>query len=69
MHVQTPAMPDDLRDALKDLKGAIAILDRMPLDYQRRAFLFIEQGNAHTRGFRISNFVEVVRFFQQHSED
>jgi hypothetical protein len=69
MHVQTPTMPDDLREALKDLDGAIATLGGMPVDYQRRAFFFIEQGSAHTRGFRISNLVEVVKFFHQHSED
>jgi hypothetical protein len=62
-------MPADLRVALKDFEGAIATLDGMPLAYQRRAFLFIEQGSAHTRVFRISNFVEVVKFFQQDSEE
>jgi hypothetical protein len=69
MHVQAPRMPNDLRKALKDLDGAIATLEGMPVDYQRRAFRFIEQGSAHARRFRISNFVEVVKFFQQDSED
>jgi uncharacterized protein YdeI (YjbR/CyaY-like superfamily) len=64
--MQTPAIPDDLREALKDLEGGIATIDEMPVEYQRRAFLFIERaGNAPTRNCRITNFVEVVKFFQQ----
>jgi uncharacterized protein YdeI (YjbR/CyaY-like superfamily) len=68
MPVKTPAIPHDLKEALKDIEGAVAAIDQMPLEYQRWAFLFIEQAtNAPTRGYRISNFVEVVRFFQQDS--
>jgi hypothetical protein len=53
--------------ALNEIEGAMATLSGMPVDYQERAFLFIEQGSSHTRGFRVSNFVEVVRFFNQDS--
>jgi hypothetical protein len=65
IHMQTPTVPGDLREALDDIEGAMVTLGAMPADYQKRAFLFIEQGSAHTRGLRISNFVDVVRFFQQ----
>jgi hypothetical protein len=67
MHVQSPTIPDDLKEAIDGL-GAIATVDEMPLDYRRRAFLFIEQsGNPSTRDFRVSNFLEVVTFFQKDS--
>jgi uncharacterized protein YdeI (YjbR/CyaY-like superfamily) len=70
MHVQTPAIPVDLQEALKDLEGASSTLDAMPLEYQRRAFRFIEQAtNRPTRANRVHNFVEVVKFFQQDSEE
>ena len=66
--MQTLTIPEDLKLALEEV-GAIATLDEMPVDYRRRAYLFIEQaGNAPTRGFRVSNFLGVVRFFQQDSE-
>jgi uncharacterized protein YdeI (YjbR/CyaY-like superfamily) len=68
MHLQRLTIPDDLKQALEDL-GAIATVDDMPLDYRRRAFLFIERAdNAPTRAFRVSNFVRVVQFFQQDAE-
>jgi hypothetical protein len=67
--MHTPTIPSDLRKALKEHEGTIATLAGMPVDYQRRAFLFIEQGSRHNRGFRITNFVEVVKFFQQDSEE
>jgi hypothetical protein len=67
--MQTPTIPSDLRKALEELEGGMATLAGMPVDYQRQAFLFIEQGSAHTRGFRITNFVEVVKFFQQDTEE
>jgi hypothetical protein len=67
IHVKTPTIPGDLREALEELEGGMATLDGMPVDYQKRAFLFIEQATAHTRGFRITNLVEVVKFFQQDS--
>jgi hypothetical protein len=61
-------IPLDLEQALKELE-AIATVDEMPLDYQRRAFLFIERApDARTRDCRVSNFIEVVRSFQQDSE-
>ena len=48
--MQTPTIPGELREALEDLEGAMATLDGMPVDYQRRAFLFIDQApNASTR--------------------
>lgn len=69
LHVQTPTIPDDLKQVLKEL-GALATVGEMPPDYQRRAFLFIERaGNAQTRDCRVSNFVEVVKFFQRDSEE
>jgi hypothetical protein len=65
MHVQSPTIPDDLKEGIEGL-GALATVDDMPLDYQRWAFLFIEQsGNPSTRDFRVSNFLEVVEFFHQ----
>jgi uncharacterized protein YdeI (YjbR/CyaY-like superfamily) len=68
MHVQSLTIPDDLRQPLEEL-GAIATVDEMPLDYRKRAFLFIERaGNAPTRDFRINNFLEVVKCFQHDSE-
>lgn len=68
MQVHAPMIPDDLKQALEDLE-AIATVDEMPVDYRRRAFHFIEQAaDARTRDCRVSNFVEVVRFFQQDSE-
>jgi hypothetical protein len=68
--VENPVMPSSLREALKDIDGAIATVDDMPEEYRRRAFLFIERaGNAPTEGFRVSNFVQVVRFFLQDSPD
>ena len=67
--MQTPTIPGELREALEDLEGAMATLDGMPVDYQRRAFLFIDQApNASTRHYRVSNFMRVVRFFQEDSE-
>jgi hypothetical protein len=55
-------MPDDLRDALRDVEGASAALEGMPLEYRRWAFLFIEQaGNDSTRNARISNLVGVAK--------
>jgi hypothetical protein len=54
---------------LEELEGGMATLCGMPVDYQKRAFLFIEQASAHSRGFRVTNFVEVVKFFQQDSEE
>lgn len=63
--MQIPTIPGDLRKALEELEGGMATLGGMPMDYQRRAFRFIEQGSSHTRSFRISNFVEVVKFFRQ----
>lgn len=66
--MQTLTIPDDLKQALKEF-GAIATVDQMPLDYRRRAFLFIERAaDARTRDCRVSNFIEVVRFFQRDSE-
>ena len=66
--MQTPVMPSSLREALKDIDGGIATVDEMPEEYRRRAFLFIDQaGNASTEGFRVGNFVQVVRFFLQDS--
>jgi hypothetical protein len=66
MHVQIPVIPVGLEEALKDVEGALTTIEAMPLEYRRRAFRFIERaGNAPTRDFRIRNFVEVVRFFQQ----
>ena len=66
--MQTPTIPDDLNQALKELE-AIATVNEMPLDYRRRAFLFIERAaDTRTRDCRVSNFVEVVRCFQQDSE-
>jgi hypothetical protein len=67
IHVKTPTVPGDLREALEELEGGMATLAGMPVDYQRQAFLFIEQGSRHNRGFRITNFVDVVKFFQQDS--
>jgi hypothetical protein len=67
--MQTPTIPSDLRKALKEHEGTMATLAGMPIDYQRRAFLFIEQASAHNRGFRISNLVEVMKFFQKDSEE
>jgi uncharacterized protein YdeI (YjbR/CyaY-like superfamily) len=68
MPMTIPTIPDDLEEALRDLDWAIPTIDEMPLDYRRRAFLFIKQANnASTRSFRISNFVEVVKFFHQDS--
>jgi hypothetical protein len=67
--MQTPTIPGDLRKALEEHEGTMATLAGMPVDYQKRAFLFIEQATAHTRGFRITNLVEVVKFFQQDSEE
>ena len=70
LSVQTPVMPSSLREALKDVHGAIATVDEMPVGYRRRAFLFIEQsGNASTEQFRVNNFVQVVKFFLQDSKD
>lgn len=58
-------IPDDLKQAVEGL-GAIATLDEMPLNYRKRAFLFIEQsGNPSTRDFRVNNFLEVVKSFHQ----
>jgi uncharacterized protein YdeI (YjbR/CyaY-like superfamily) len=68
IHMQTPTIPEELREALEDDEGAMATLDGMPVDYRRRAFLFIDQAtNPPTRHNRVSNFVEVVKFFQQDS--
>jgi hypothetical protein len=68
MPVTIPAIPDGLEEALKDFDGGMATIDEMPADYRRRAFLFIEQANnAPARSSRISNFVEVVKFFHQDS--
>ena len=67
--VTSPTVPGDLRKALNEIDGAMATLSGMPADYQRRAFLFIEKGSSHTRGFRISNFVEVVTFFNKDSAE
>lgn len=64
MQVQTATIPSDLRTALEDVEGGMTTLGGMPADYRRRAILFIEQGSPHTRSFRISNFIEVVKFFQ-----
>ncbi len=67
--VQTAKVPDDLGEILAEL-GASATLDEMSPAYRRRAFLFIEQaGNAVTRASRVSNFVEVVKFFKQDAEE
>ena len=68
MPVTISPIPEGLEEALKDFEGGIATINEMPADYRRRAFLFIEQANnAPTRSFRISNFVEVVKFFHQDS--
>ncbi len=57
-------MPSSLREAVKDIDGAIPTIDAMPLAYRKWAFLFIRQaGNPSTEAVRVSNFVEVVRFF------
>jgi uncharacterized protein YdeI (YjbR/CyaY-like superfamily) len=70
MHVQIPTIPDELREALEDVEGAVATVDEMPMEYRKRAFLFIEQAtNVPTREYRVKNFVEVVRFFQHDSEE
>ncbi len=66
--MQTPVMPSSLREALKEIDGAIATVDEMPEDYRRRTFLFIDQAhNGATEGYRVGNFVQVVRFFLQDS--
>jgi hypothetical protein len=66
MPMTLPTIPDGLEDALRDFEWAIPTIDAMPLDYRKRAFLFIEQAsNELTRNVRISNFVEVVKFFHQ----
>jgi hypothetical protein len=61
-------MPGPLSDALRDIDGAMTAVDHMPVEYLRRAYLFIEQsGNPSTERVRVGNFVEVVRFFVQDS--
>ena len=68
--VMIPVMPSSLRQALEDIDGAIASVDKMPMAYRRRAFSFIEQaGNASTEGVRVSNFVQVVKFFLRDSPE
>jgi hypothetical protein len=69
MDMEIPTIPGDLREALEELDEGMATLGGMPMDVQRRAFLFIERATAHNRGFRIANFVEVVKFFQQDSKE
>jgi hypothetical protein len=39
--MQTPTIP--IREALEEVVGAMATLDGVPVDYQKRAFLFIDQ--------------------------
>ena len=62
--VPPPRMPESLREALCEIDGALATVDAMSEDYQRRSFYFIEQaGNMSTESQRVDNFVRVVRFF------